>query len=92
MKTTNFFLAFLIFFEISTINCINGGGIVAKSCPTLETPGTVAGQVPLSMGSPRQEYWSGLPFPFPGALHDPEIELQSPAGRYITPEPFREAP
>ena len=29
------------------------------------TPWTVAPQVPLSMGFPRQEYWSGLPFPFP---------------------------
>ena len=30
------------------------------------TPWTVAHQAPLSMGSPRQEYWSGLPFPPPG--------------------------
>ena len=27
------------------------------------TPWTVAHQAPLSMGYPRQEYWSGLPFP-----------------------------
>ena len=26
------------------------------------------------MGFPRQEYWSGLPFPFPGDLPDPGIE------------------
>ena len=26
----------------------------------------------------RQEYWSGLPFPSPGALPDPGIELGSP--------------
>ena len=26
------------------------------------TPWTVAGQTPLAMGFPRQEYWSGLPF------------------------------
>ena len=26
----------------------------------------------------RQEYWSGLPFPFPGGLPDPGIELASP--------------
>ena len=32
-----------------------------ESCPTLWTPWTVAHQV-LSMGLPRQEYWSGLPF------------------------------
>ena len=32
------------------------------------TPWTVARQAPLSMGFPRQEYWSGLPFPSPGDL------------------------
>ena len=30
-----------------------------------ETQWTVAIQAPLSMGFPRQEYWSGLPFPSP---------------------------
>ena len=34
---------------------------------------------PLSMGFPRQEYWSGLPFPSPGHLPDPGIEPVSPA-------------
>ena len=34
---------------------------------------------PLSMEFSRQEYWSGLPFPSPGALPDPEIEPRSPA-------------
>ena len=29
---------------------------------------TVACQAPLSMGSPRQKYWNGLPFPSPGDL------------------------
>ena len=42
-----------------------GGGLVAKSCPILVTPWTVALQVPLSMGFSRQEYWSWLPFPSP---------------------------
>ena len=40
-------------------------GLVAKSCPTLVTPWTVAHQGPLSMGFSREEYWSGLPFPSP---------------------------
>ena len=53
--------------------------LVAKSCPTLATPWTVARQAPLSMGFPRQEYWSGLPFPSPGDLPDPAIEPGSPA-------------
>ena len=39
------------------------------------TPWTVARPAPLSMGFSRQEYWSRLPFPPPGDLHDPaEIE------------------
>ena len=45
----------------------------------LVTPWTVAHQAPLSMGFSRQEYWSGLPFPTPGDLHDPGIESVSPA-------------
>ena len=40
----------------------------------------------------RQEHWSGLPFPIPGDLPDPGIELVSPAspalaGRFFTTEP-----
>ena len=42
------------------------------------TPWTVAHQAPLSMGFSRQEYWSGLPFPSPGDLPNPEIEPRSP--------------
>jgi len=49
---------------------IKNNGLVAKLCPTLGTPGTVARQAPLSMGFCRQEYWSGLPFPPPGDLPD----------------------
>ena len=43
------------------------------------TPWTVACQAPLSIGFPRTEYWSGLPFPSPGDLPDPEIEPTSPS-------------
>ena len=46
------------------------------------TPWTVVHQAPLSVGFPRQEYWSGLPFPSPGNLPIPGIEpmaLASPA-------------
>ena len=55
-----------------------GGGLVAKLCPTLGIPWTVACQAPLSMGFFQQEYWSGLPFPSPGDLPDPGIEPRSP--------------
>ena len=34
----------------------------------------MAHQPPLFMGFPRQEYWSGLPFPPPGDLPDTRIE------------------
>ena len=43
------------------------------------TPWTVAYEGPPSMGSSRQEYWSGLPFPSPRDLPDPGMEPQSPA-------------
>ena len=48
------------------------------------TPWTVAYQAPPSMGSSRQEYWSGLPFPSPGDLPDPGIEPRSPTLRADT--------
>ena len=41
------------------------------------TPWAVTHQAPWSMGFSRQEYWSGLPFPSPGDLPDPGIELRS---------------
>ena len=44
-----------------------------------ETPWTVARQVPMSMGFPRQEYWNRLPFPPPGVLAEPGIKPTSPA-------------
>ena len=44
-----------------------------------DTLWTIAHQAPLSLGFPRQEYWSGLPFPSPGDLSDPGIEPMSPA-------------
>ena len=37
----------------------------------------IAHQAPLSTGFSRQEYWSGLPFPSPGDLHDPGIKPRS---------------
>ena len=41
------------------------------------TQWTVAHQTPLSIGFPKQEYWSGLPCPPPGDLPDPEMEPES---------------
>ena len=42
------------------------------------TPWTVVCKTLLSKGSARKEYWSGLPFPSPGDLPNPGIELGSP--------------
>ena len=56
-----------------------GGGVLGESCTTLATPWTVAHQTPLFVAFPRQEYSSGLPFPSPGDLPNPGIELVSPA-------------
>ena len=56
-----------------------------------EIPRTIAHQATLSMGFSRQEYWSGLSSPSPGALPDPRIRLHTPAspalaGRFFTTE------
>ena len=51
---------------------------VAQSCLTA-APRTIAHPAPLSTDFSRQEYWSGLPFPSPGDLPDPRIEIRSPS-------------
>ena len=52
--------------------------LVTELCPILCSPMDCRlSQAPLSMGSSRQEYWSGLPFPSPGDLPDPGIEPTS---------------
>ena len=53
------------------------------------TPWTVTYQASLSMGFPRQEYWNGLSFSYPGDLPDPGIEPMSPelSGGLFTAEP-----
>ena len=68
--------------------------VKSLSCVQLfATPWTVAYQGPLSMGFSRQEYWSGLPFPSPGDLPNPGIELwvSCIAGRCFTIWATREA-
>ena len=62
--------------------------LITKSCLTFETPWTVAHWAPLFMGFPRQEHWSGLPFPFPWDLPNPGIEPGSSAlfDRFLTVE------
>ena len=68
--------------------------LVAKSCLTLVAPSPVSSQAPLSMGFPRQEYWSELLFLSPGDLPDPGIKPSSPAlsGGFFTPEASGKSP
>ena len=56
------------------------------------TPWTVACRALLSMGFPRQKYWSGVPFSSSGDLPNPRVEPASPvspelAGRFFTAQP-----
>ena len=63
---------------VSVLGCT--GLLCAQSLSRVRlfvTPWTVACQAPLSMGFPRQEYWSGLPFPPPGDLPDTGVEPAS---------------
>ena len=56
-------------FEVKSVSCVR----------LFASPWTVACQAPLSVGFPRQEYWSGLSFPSPGDLPDPGIKPGSSA-------------
>ena len=64
----------------------------AQSCPTLCNSMNCGLSAPLSIGFPRQEYWSGLPIPPSGDLSDLGIQPMSPAApaladRFFTTEP-----
>ena len=61
--------------------------VCAQSCLTV-TLCTEACQPPLSVGFPRQEYWSGLPFPPAGDLPDPGMEPTSPMSPALQVESY----
>ena len=67
---------------------IRAACVGAKSLQSCLTLWTVAHQAPLFMGFPRQEYWSGLPFPSLGDIPDPGIKPVFPAlvGMFFTAE------
>ena len=82
----SFFSPFLL------LLCYGGGVQSLNRVWPFVTPWTIEHQAPLSMGFPRQEYRSGLPFPPPGDLPHSRMELVSPAcsalaGRFFTTEP-----
>ena len=58
---------------------VEGGSGLSRCLGLFATSWTVTHLAPLSMGFPRQEYWSGLPFPSPGDFPDPGIEPSSSA-------------
>ena len=72
--------------------------VKSLSCVQLfVTPWTVAHQAPLSRGFSRQEHWSGLPFPSPRDLPDPESNPGLPHCRQTLPseppgDPWGETP
>ena len=71
---------------------VKGPDLIVGACSvtsdSFAAPWIVAHQAPLSMAFPRQEYYSGLPFPSPGDLPDPGIKLRScTADRFFTTEP-----
>ena len=79
----------IFWYHLALRSCVYS---VAKSCPTVWEPMTLAGQAPLSMGYSREEYWSGLPFPSSGDLTDPGMENGSlashaTASSFFTTEP-----
>ena len=67
-----------VLFWHSVYVCVCVCAVGAQSYLTLWTPWTVALQAPLSMGFPRQEYWSGLPFLSPEDPPHPGIEPTPP--------------
>ena len=78
----------IFWYHLALRSCVYS---VAKSCPTVWEPMTLAGQAPLSMGYSREEYWSVLPFRSPGDLTDPRVETRSlashaMASRFFTTE------
>ena len=78
--------------EKSSAKLINVGRCMLNHVQLFVIPWTVSCQAPLSVKFSRQEYWRGLPLPFPGDLPDSGIELMSLAspvlaGRFFTTVP-----
>ena len=56
-----------------------GGSLIIKSHPTLCDPRDCSPRGSSVHAISQAKYWSGLPFPSPGHLPDPETESASPA-------------
>ena len=68
---------------------VNCRCLVIKLCPTFFNPMDCSPPGSSVHGISQQEYWNGLPFPSPGDLSDPGMELASSAlaGGFLTTEP-----
>jgi len=82
---------YVIFLCIYRILCVGGACVCecARTCAQVQllvTTWTVTHQAPLSVGFSRQAYWSGLPFPPPGAFPTQGLKpfLPALAGRFFT--------
>ena len=53
---------------LNIVHIFKNSGLATKLCPTLATPWTVALQAAIPVEFPKQEYWSGLPFPSPRGI------------------------
>ena len=84
-------------FQVDTSVCVcvcvcKSACACVQSCLALCNPINYSPQVPLSMGFPRQEFWSGLPFPTTGNLPHPGIEPASPVAPALTGRFFINGP
>ena len=67
----------MLFYIASFFSFVLCCGKLLQSCVTLGSPMDCSYQAPLSVGFPRQEYWSRLQCPPPGDLPDPGIKPTS---------------
>ena len=88
LSSLSFIIPHRISFLTSEIVCVC---VFSRSVASdsLQSPQTATHQAPLSTVFPRQEYWSGLPFPSPEDLPNPGIKPTSPAlaDKFLTTEP-----
>ena len=64
-------------FPFQGIFLTQGSNLSLSHVQLSRIPCTIAHDASLSIGFPRQEDWSGLPFPFPGDLPDPVVKPTS---------------
>jgi len=78
IKQWNFYMSKVYVHKVYIIiNCCHC--LIVKLCLTLFDPMDYSPPCSYSMGFPKQEYWSWLPFLSPGHLPDPGMESMSPA-------------